>query len=337
MAAEKPATCNHPTLPRYLQKVEVEDLSRERKDLIATLPKESGFFNNCIHQYNGFWLTTNRLQGTLNCQNHFQAHDSDILLVTSPKSGTTWLKALTFAILNRKTHTCSHSHPLLTTNPHDLVPFLEGVLYLQTTMPDLSSFSSPRLFATHLPYVLLPESVKGSRCKIVHLCRNPKDMFVSFWHFANKIRPETQGLIPIEDFFEKFCQGTVVYGPFWDQILGYYKEALERPEKIMFLRFEDLRREPIKVLKDLAEFIGCGFSKDEVKGNVVEDILKLCSLENLSNLEVNKTGKVWFGIDNKAYFRRGEVGDWKNFLTIDMSERIDLIIKEKLGKHGLKF
>lgn len=51
----------------------------------------------------------------------------------------------------------------------------------------------------------------------------------------------------------------------------------------MFLRFEDLKREPIKVLKDLAEFIGCGFSKDEVNGNVVEDILKLCSLENLSN------------------------------------------------------
>lgn len=52
---------------------------------------------------------------------------------------------------------------------------------------------------------------------------------------------------------------------------------------------------------------------------------------------MNKNGKVWLGIDNKAYFRRGEVGDWKNFLTIDMSERIDVLIQEKLGKQGLKF
>ncbi|XP_054823147.1 cytosolic sulfotransferase 17-like [Prosopis cineraria] len=204
-------------------------------------------------------------------------------------------------------------------------------------MPDLRSFPSPRLFATHLPYILLPESVEQSRCKIVYLCRNPKDQFVSMWQFANKLRPESQGLISIEHSFEKFCQGKTVCGPFWEQILGYYKESLERPEKRMILRFEDLKGDPVNVLKDLAEFTGYGFSKEEENDNIIENILNLCGFENLSNLEVNKSGKVWLGIETKAYFRRGQVGDWENFLTSNMIKRLDLITQEKLGKHGFNF
>ncbi|XP_054823046.1 cytosolic sulfotransferase 12-like [Prosopis cineraria] len=343
-AAEKSQPSDLLVLPKYLH--EDEELSQECKDLIATLPSESDWINIKLHQYNGFWFTERHLQGFLNCRNHFQDHDSDILLVTSPKSGTIWLKALTSAILNRKiydpnqhkdpTRTCL-LHPLLTTNPHDLVPFLDVNLYYEEAMPDFSSFPSPRLLSSHLPYALFPESVKRSKCKIVYLCRNPKDLFVSMWQFANKLRPETRGSISIEDSFDKFCRGMNIFGPFWGHMLGYHKESLDKPEKIMFLRLEELKGEPVKVLKELAEFIGSGFSEEEESDNVVENILMLCSFENLSDLEVNKSGKVRFGIENKAFFRRGEIGVWKNFLTSDMIEHLDVIIHEKLGKHGLKF
>ncbi|KAI9105033.1 hypothetical protein K1719_022749 [Acacia pycnantha] len=333
MAADKSPFSDHPVHPKYLH--EDEELSQQCKDLIATLPTESGWINVQLHQYNGFWFAKRHLQGILNFQNHFQAQDSDILLVTTPKSGTTWLKALAFAILNRNNH--YHSHPLLTTNPHDLVPFLDMNLYYQKAMPDLSLLPSPRLFATHLPYLLLPEPVNQSGCKIVYLCRNPKDLFVSMWHFANKIRSETRGSISIEDSFDKFCRGVIGFGPFWEHMLGYYKESLERPDKIMILRFEELKDEPVKILKMLAKFMGSGFSKDEENGKVVENMLKLCSFESLSNLEVNKSGKTQFGVVNSTFFRNGEVGDWKNFLTLDMIKRLDDIVQEKLGKYGLKF
>ena len=179
-------------IPKFLQKVE---LTKENKDLIATLPSTTLWPSRTIYLYNGFWHDTKQLQGILNSQKHFNALDSDILLVTLPKSGTTWLKALTFAILYRKIYhpnsdlnkNQSHLHPLLISNPHDLVPFLEENLYIHEIIPDLSSFRSPRLFASHMPYVSLPESVKQSKCKIVYLCRNPKDMFISWWHFIRKV------------------------------------------------------------------------------------------------------------------------------------------------------
>ncbi|CAJ2636411.1 cytosolic sulfotransferase 12-like protein [Trifolium pratense] len=323
-------------VPKYLQE---DDLSQECKELIPTLPLEKGWISTNFHQYQGFWISTMFLQATLSCQKHFQALDTDILLVTTPKSGTTWLKALTFALLNRNKYPNIHNnHPLLTTNPHVLVPFLEvDIYYDKDFVPDLKTLSLPRLFSTHIPYVLLPNSIKESSCKVVYLCRDPKDTFASLWHFSNKVRPQCSEPLPLEESFEKFCRGVCLFGPFWEHVLEYWKESLEKPEKVMFLKYEEMKVKPNFYLKKLAEFLGYPFSKEEESEGVVDAIVNLCSFEKLSNLEVNKTGKVGFGVENKDYFRRGQVGDWKNLLTVEMVEQLNTIVEEKLGKHGLNF
>ena len=113
-------------------------------------------------------------------------------------------------------------------------------------------------------------------------------------------------------------------------------ESLERPEKILFLKYEEVKDKPTENLKKLAEFIGCPFSIEEEANGVLDEILRLCSFDNLRNLEVNQNGKLPNGIETGAFFRRGEVGDWVNFLTPEMIEKLDSITEEKLGSHGLK-
>ncbi|PON79771.1 Sulfotransferase domain containing protein [Parasponia andersonii] len=330
-------------LPKYLQQ---NDVVEEFKDLVFSLPIEKGWVASYVHQYQGFWHTTRQIQGVLSCQKHFKSLDNDILLVSTPKSGTTWLKAIIFSLVNRSTFPdTNHNHPLLTTNPHVLVPFLELDLYIDTNhVPDLSaiskaSFDRPRLFSTHLPYVSLPESVKTSACKIVYLCRNPKDIFVSLWHFTNRLRPESWGQNSMEESFDKFCNGVSLYGPFWDHLLGYWKVSseTERPEKVLFLNYDEMRKEPFYHVKKLAEFVEFPFSVEEEANGDVARILELCSFDNLSNLEVNKSGKLWSGEENKAFFRRGEVGDWMNHLTPEMAEKLDSLVEQKLHGSGLKF
>lgn len=86
----------------------------------------------------------------------FQACDTYLILATTPKAGTIWFKALTFALLKRNKYPniYNNDHPLLTTNPHALVPYLELNLYIkkhilpQLNSTQLNSFSSPRLFST---------------------------------------------------------------------------------------------------------------------------------------------------------------------------------------------
>ena len=66
------------------------------------------------------------------------------------------------------------------------------------------------------------------------------------------------------------------------------------------------------------------------------------SFENLSSLEVNKSGITQVGtnflsLKNSSFFRKGEVGDWKNHLILEMAMRLDQITEQKLKGSGLTF
>ncbi|CAN6857070.1 hypothetical protein YC2023_019443 [Brassica napus] len=310
-----------------------EDLTQETRDLISSLPSEKGWLVSQMYQFQGRWHTQALLQGLLQCQKHFEAKDSDIILVTNPKSGTTWLKALVFSLINRhKFPVSSGDHPLLVTNPHLLIPFSEGVYYESPNF-DFTELPSPRLMNTHISLLSLPESVKSSSCKIVYCCRNPKDMFVSLWHFGKKLAPQETADYPIEKAVEAFCQGKFIGGPFWDHVLEYWYASLENPNKVLFVTYEELKKQTGDTIKRIAEFLGCGFIEEEEVGGIV----KLCSFESLSSLEANREGKLPNGVETKAFFRKGEVGGWRDTLSESLAEEIDRTMEEKFQGSRLKF
>ncbi|XP_071723987.1 cytosolic sulfotransferase 15-like [Rutidosis leptorrhynchoides] len=270
---------------------------------------------------------------------HFKAKPSDIFLITIPKCGTTWLKALVFSIVNRTRFDFS-SHPLLTHNPHDLVPFLEHKLFRSPPIGDPEILPSPRILASHIPYNLLPQSIiedsLGS-CKIVHICRDPKDVFVSLWHFANSFRHDGFSPMSLEEGFDLFCKGISFFGPIWDNTLGYWKASLESPNKVLFLKYEDMKENTFFHVKKLANFLDRPFTHEEEENGVIQEIIKLCSFETISNLEVNKTGIHRNQIKNSVFFRKGVTGDWKNYLTLEMADQIDSIVEQRLKGTGLTF
>ncbi|KAK8479574.1 hypothetical protein V6N12_055399, partial [Hibiscus sabdariffa] len=231
-------------------------------------------------------------------------------------------------------------NPLLTFNPHRLLPSLEYGVYLNKPCPDLDNICvyKPRLFATHVPYASLPTSIKDSDCKIVYMCRNPMDMFISFWHFRDMLRVESKELLSLHKAFDKFCHGIYAHGPFFEHVLGYWKASQENPNKVLFLKYEDLKEDISCQLMHLAMFLGVPFTEDEKKGGVVEEIANICSFEKLKELEVNKNGSSQSnGIPYKVFFRKGKVGDWSNCVTPSMVERLEKLIQEKLNNSGLTF
>lgn len=327
--------------PSLSQLLQGNSYTEEFKELLNSLPKETGWLAPDLYNYKGFWLEPFFLQGALTSQQHFKAQDSDVILSTFPKSGTVWLKALAFALITRKQFLASQesekTHPLHTNNPHELIPYLE-LSYAAKETPDFTLANGSRLMATHLPLSLFPKSVWESKCKVIYLCRNPKDTLVSFWHFMNKLRRELRGLeaLPFPEAFDSYCRGVSNTGPFWDHVLEHWKESLENPEKVLFFKYEEMKKEPEDHLRRMAAFLGCPFSEEEEESGVVSGILKLCSFESLSNLEVNKNAiNGGLGVENGVLFRKGKVGDWTNYLTDEMAKRLDQIVQEKFTGTGL--
>lgn len=325
--------------PNTQSSLELDEVTQECKELLSTLPKEKGWRTSNIFLYQNFWCQPKEIEAIMSMQKHYIAQDTDIIVSTIPKSGTTWLKALCFAIVKR--HIYPHddpNHPLLASNSHELVPFLEYKLFANHQIPDMSSLPRPHLLGTHVPIGALPDSVRDSGCKIVYMVRNPFDTFVSIWHFMSKLRPDSFGQLSFEEGFDMYCRGTIGFGPYWDHMLGYWHESLRNPNKVMFLRYEEMKEDASFHLRKLADFLGFPFSGEEEEEGVVEGIAKICSFEKMKELDVNKKGKgAIVDFENKNLFRKGVVGDWVNHFSPEMVERLRKIMEEKLAGSGLSF
>ncbi|XP_074326156.1 cytosolic sulfotransferase 15-like [Apium graveolens] len=324
----------------FTQMIEEEDHqepSQESRELLSSLPRDKGWRTRHLYLFQGFWCQAKKIHAILSFQQHFQAQANDIIVASIPKSGTTWLKALTFTILNSHLHSIQKQHPLLTCNPHDLVPFLEYNLYADNNIPDLSR--RPRLIATHVPFHALPHSIKmeTSTSRVVYIARNPFDTLISMWHFMSKLRPDELGPISLEETFDMYCKGKVGYGPYWEHMLRYYKESLENTEKVLFLKYEEMKENITFHLKRLAQFLGCPFSAEEEREGVIQDVAKLCSFDNLKELDVNKNGRCIANFENKHFFRTGKVGDWINYFTPLQVDQFSTLMEHKLEASGLSF
>ncbi|CAJ1978325.1 unnamed protein product [Sphenostylis stenocarpa] len=232
----------------------------EENEFILSLPRTIGLATaSHLHHFQEFWYPSTVIQGVYNFQKYFHAKDNDVFVASFPKSGTTWLKALTFAILNHQRFPSFENHPLLTSNPHELVPPLEFILSRDwdDQILNLSNKSEPRLLGIHTPFPSLPKSVKESNCKIIYICRNSFDTFVSAWEFFPKIKSVPLPTLAMGEAFEKFCDGIMTFGPWWSHMLGYWKENIDIPKKVLFLKYEDLKEDTEFHVKRIIEFLGC--------------------------------------------------------------------------------
>lgn len=91
------------------------------------------------------------------------------------------------------------------------------------------------------------------------MARNPKDVVVSFYHHYRNIvgyRGNKQ------DFFEAFLNDLVIYAPFNDHILDFWN--MRNEDFILFLTYENMKRDTQAVIKSTMAFLGKKFDDDQV-------------------------------------------------------------------------
>ena len=79
---------------------------------------------------------------------------------------------------------------------------------------------SPRIIKTHLPMDMLPPDLIDT-CKVIFVCRNPKDCCVSYYHHYLNI-PKYKFKGSFDDFANCFMAGTLELGNYWTMLKVRY-------------------------------------------------------------------------------------------------------------------
>lgn len=245
---------------------------------------------------------------------NFKSKDGDILFCSSPKSGTHWLHEILCMLMDQTTE--YSTDPVFYMNSLDNLKLQEG----QT---------KPRILHTHMPFSFLPtEHIKCGR-KIVYITRNPKDRHASFYNFL-------KGKIGIPDWsWDDYFNKSVLHDTLNTGWFNYTKEMASAIENksgnIYQLTYEDLLLNTQEQIELLVEFLG--LPCDE---NFVKQVVEKCKFHNLKDNKVDITG-VFHPEGKSTLFRKGVIGDWKNWFTVAQNEQFDEIFKREMIGVNLRF
>lgn len=280
--------------------------------------------NSFMFKHKGIYFqTTYTTREIVDSLEHMEIRDSDVFLVTYPKSGTIWTQQvlnLIFHEENRKG--TGHIDNMAR------APWIEYNLY----NIDFASRQSPRLFTTHLPYHLMPKDLRFKKGKVIYVCRNPKDTMVSFFHF-HRLYPKLKVTLDWETFFDLFLCGKVTCGSWFDHVKGWYTHKEEY--NILFMTYEEMKKDLRSAVMKICNFVDMKLDKQAVDIVVEKSSFKNMRHDPLANYEFISNEVLDFTKGN--FFRKGTVGDWKTRMTVAQSKIFDSVYKEKMKDAPIKF
>ncbi|XP_070818609.1 sulfotransferase family 5A, member 1 [Chaetodon trifascialis] len=264
-------------------------------------------------------------QDSLHLALKFPFQDTDILIVSYPKSGTTWMQEIVTLISSRGDPHLSQTVPNWARTPWLEQHYFAAVLEASST--------KPRVITTHLPHHLLGPALQGSKAKIIYVSRNPKDVLVSFYHFhkmANFL-PEA-GTFP--EFLHQFLKGTLSYGSWFDHVKDWTSQTATM-NNLLHMTYEEMSLDLQGTIKRVSSFLQCPLAEDELNNCV-----KHCSFSSMKdNKMVNYTLIAEEIMDHSkgAFMRKGKIGDWKNMFTDEQNQYFTSIFKAKMHNSTLEF
>lgn len=341
-----------------------EELERRKKDF-------PGCDEPWIRILPGRWLFPRKFLKFAERIYNFEIRQTDVVLMTYPKCGTTWTQELIWTMRNNP----HFNHPLSSWDLSSRAPFIDFDMFMPVktdgSSPNNSIVESfkelcigknpddgvnlqlaeavpdPRTIKTHLPFSLMPPSLLDT-AKVVYVARNPKDVVISFHHHT-RIAASSFGYAgSFEDFVQYFLDDDLPYGPYWYHL----KEAWEKRNHphLHILFYEDLKANLLEELKRLDVFLETHLTEEQLKAigqhaafdsmkERWEALEKEMSRDVPKGAEVSESARLREEYVKKegGFFRKGEVGDWKTKLASELNAKIDRWTRDHLSNLGINF
>ncbi|XP_068166098.1 sulfotransferase 2B1-like [Antennarius striatus] len=246
----------------------------------------------------------------------FPFQDTDIIIATYPKSGTTWMQQIVTLITSRGDPNSTQMNPNWVR-----APWLEHI-YLDLALKAFSS--TPRILTTHLPYQLLSSTLQGSKAKVIYVSRNPKDVTVSSYHFGN-VATFLPSFAKFQEFLHQFLEGKVMAGSWFDHVKGWTSQTAIN---LIHITYEELWLDPHSSIKRLSSFLQCPLEEDEVNSCVKHSSFSVMKENNMVNYTL--LPECIMEHSKGSFMRKGKTEDWKNMFTEEQNENFKRICESKM-------
>jgi len=237
-------------------------------------------------------------------ENTFAYKPDDVVIVSYPKSGSTWVRFIMAHLL------CE-----MFSRQHKEVDFL----HMQLMVPEISrdayqngvnfqSLPSPRMMRSHALYI--PRFPKA-----VYILRDPRDVLVSYYYHFQKFHHFDGTLL---DFMQSDVRKVE-----WDQHVNSWIFQNPWLGNLCIIRYEDMLNDAFVEVEKIVRFAGLDRTPAEIHGAVEKS-----GFNKLRELE-ERSGLGYVDDQNKEirFIREGKKGGWQE--SFGRAEKV--YVKEKLG------
>ncbi|CAH1793727.1 unnamed protein product [Owenia fusiformis] len=193
----------------------------------------------------------------------FTAHSDDVWVMSWPRSGSHWV----WENIQRLLHGIDSF----------VGPIQKDLSVFALNADGIKHFPQPRVISCHLRREFSPQELFKKGSKIVYLIRDPRDAIVSWYKFIQR-----------HDFFEYdgswngflslYFQDKIPRGTWEKHTKGWLQESRNN-KNIFFLKYEDLRHDPLKYIKELASFLRPNETYTETELMRLKEKTDLCTMQ----------------------------------------------------------
>jgi hypothetical protein len=253
--------------------------------------------------------------------------DSAIVVVSFPKSGRTWMRALLSYLLQDALGL--QTDKLLGNRNYNKLDARAPVVFFTHDNYPRRVYGDARLNALY-----------GAR-KVVLLVRDPRDVEVStFFHVSHRLDPVKKKVYELEasgreedcyDFLMERFAGERNALSFLNQWAG----IAAAQGNVVVVRYEDLKADTEGELRRVCDFIG--FEAGDASLRAAAERASFSSMksgerEGSFSHQDSRFGNRGRDSDDAFKVRRGKVGGYRDYMTPDQAEEIDAMIDNTLAR-----
>lgn len=223
---------------------------------------------------------------------HRGLNASDMFFAAYPKSGTTWARFVLFEMLS--------GMPSGFRATNQQMPGVGLHFNALRLLPN-----GGRLLATH-------EYYRNDYHRAIYMVRDARDVLLSEFAFLSALEYYTKDL---DQFVKTFLFTRVsAYGPWQKNVASWLDSPIAKNGNMMVVRYEDLRKDPVPLFGQMADFLGVRISEEKIKEAVANNsIQKMRVKEDKEPVRASIGGR---------FVRDGAVRGWVSKLS---SEQVGLI------------